>query len=137
MRTNPLRIMTLGLAGLVATGLIAFQQGSASAASDKPAFKRNDDSPDIVLVDDDGDGDDRGLARHGDDDTGTNGATSGQTQTQGQTRTQDQTGTGALTGRDHSRDQQARDWTRDGSGQRHRDWTANHTNDRSRHNTRG
>ncbi len=67
MKINPLRIMTLGLAGLVATGLMAFQQ-SATASSDQTILKRDEDAADVVLTDDDDDDDTNRLAR----DTNTN-----------------------------------------------------------------
>ena len=61
MKINPLRIMTLGLAGLVASGLMAFQ--SSATAVDQSAVKRDDDSADVVLTDDDDDDDTNRLAR--------------------------------------------------------------------------
>ena len=62
-----LKIATLGLAGLVTTGLIAFQAPSANADGDG-AFKRNEDTPDVVMAVDDDDDDDTG-ARDRDRDT--------------------------------------------------------------------
>lgn len=126
MKINPLRIMTLGLAGLVATGLIAFQQG-ASASTDQSALKRDEDTPDVVLVDDEDDDDsNRLLARDDNTDTNSRSGNSG-----------DASRTGAASGRDDSRSgRRVKDWTGDNTNTRKRDWSQNRTNDRSRHNTR-
>lgn len=123
MKINPLRIMTLGLAGLVASGLIAFQS-SASAVVDQSALKRDEDSADVVLADDEDDDDTNRPAR----DTNTN-TRSG--------NSRDDSRTGGASGRDDSRSgRQVKDWTGDNTNTRKRDWSQNHTNDRSRNNTR-
>ncbi|GAA4382175.1 hypothetical protein [Nocardioides caricicola] len=120
---------TVGLAGLVVAGVIAWPTASANAQDDQLAAKREDDTPALVTtVDDDDDGDDTGLKA-------TNTAT--QDQTQGQTRTRDNTGTGTRTGQDNSRDRSVRDLTSDGPGKGNVDQTRNDTNDGTRHNTRG
>jgi hypothetical protein len=128
MKINPLRIMTLGLAGLVASGLIAFQAGTATGV-DQSAVKRDEDGADLVLISDDDDDDDTfRLAR--DTTTGTSRSRSGNT-------TGDHSRTGARSGRDDSRSgREVRDWTGDNTNTRRRDWSQNRTNDRTRHNTR-
>jgi hypothetical protein len=129
MRINTFSAGTLGLAGLVAAGALAFP--ATATTSDNPqdqALKRDEDTPDIVLVSDDDDDDlDRAMATGTRDNTGDN---------TGGTRTNDNTGTGAQTGRDKSRNRQVKDWTNDGKGKHNRDFSNRHTNDRSRHNTR-
>lgn len=118
---------TLGLAGLVTAGLLAMPATATSAgAADDQYLKRDDDTPDIVLVADDDD----------DDDTNARDNTNTNTQGQTRTRTNDNTGTGAATGRDKSRERLQRDFTQDGPGAQKRDFSARHTNDRSRNNTR-
>ncbi|MCW2814326.1 MAG: hypothetical protein JWN84_1781 [Nocardioides sp.] len=112
---------TLGLAGLVATGLLALPGAATSnAAGDDRFLKRDDDTPDIVLVADDDDDDTNDNTN-----TGTNSRSRN-----------DGTGTGAATGRDDSRDRGQRDFTTDGPGSGNRDFSARQTNDRSRNNTR-
>ncbi|CAI9404469.1 hypothetical protein [Nocardioides sp. T2.26MG-1] len=118
---------TLGLAGLVTTGLIAWQaplaladQGFDDPAGDdrghhhSKALKRDDDAQAVVTTVEDDDDDDTGLG---------NG-------TQTRTRTR-----GAVT--DHSRGGSVRDLTGDGPGSGNVDHSRNHTNDGTRHNTRG
>ena len=115
----------LGLAGLVATGVV--WQGAAVANDD--AAKRDDDVADLVLVADDDD-----------DDTNDNTRTN-QTQSRntGFSRaTNDNTNsrfTKVSRDRDLSRSDKTKDWTRDG-GTRTRDRSANQTNDTSRNDTR-
>ncbi|KAA1426665.1 hypothetical protein [Nocardioides antri] len=122
MKTNPLRIMTLGIAGLVATGLMAFQQ-SASAGTDQSVLKRDEDTPDVVLVNDDDDDDTNARDTHS---ANSRSGNSG-----------DASRTGAGSGRDDSRSgRRVKDWTGDNTNTRKRDWSQNRTNDRSRHNTR-
>jgi hypothetical protein len=122
-------IGTLGIAGAVTAGLLAYPTLGAAAAdgADDVAFVRKDDTPDVVLAVDDDDDDDT-FARDRDTRTRTNGNTRTRTRTRG---------TDVSRGdRDHSRGAKVRDWTRDG-GDRTRDRSRNQTNDRSRHNTRG
>ncbi|WP_183094239.1 hypothetical protein [Nocardioides stalactiti] len=117
MKINPLRMLTLGLAGLVATGLIAFQQ-SAGASVDPSVLKRDEDNADVVLMDDDDD-----------DDTNT--------RSRSRNTASDSSRTGGRSGRDDSRSvREVKDWTKDGPGTSKRDWSQNNTNDRSRNNTR-
>jgi len=120
----------------VAVGVLAWP-AQAGAGDTQLAVKREQDSADVVLVadDDEPDGDDL-RARAADDDTR---ATNGDTRTgdTGDTR-RDRSRTGTRSGRDDSRTGRAKaDWTQDGPGAKTRDWTRNHTNDRTRHNTRG
>src|SRR4051812_29141629 len=118
---------TLGLAGLVTTGLIAWQapafadHGADDRGADDrghhhgKAFKRDDDSQVVVTtVNDD---DDTGLGRH--------------------TRTRTRDGAADTRGRDHSRGHAVRDLTNDGPGVGNVDRSRHHTNDGTRHNTRG
>jgi hypothetical protein len=122
---------SLGLAGLVAAGLVAWQAPLAFAdhGSDddrshhSKAVKRDDDAAVVVTtVDDDDDGDDTGLNH----------------QTRTRTRGGDRTGTRTRGGNtDHSRDRVVRDLTNDGPGRHHVDRSRHHTNDGTRHNTRG
>ncbi|HEY0953103.1 hypothetical protein [Nocardioides sp.] len=117
---------TLGLAALVTTGLIAWQaplamadQGADDTGGDdrhhhSKAFKRDDDAQAVVTTVDDDDDDDTGL---GD-----------QTRTRSRTR-------GAVT--DDSRGGSVRDLTNDGPGSGNVDRSRHHTNDGTRHNTRG
>lgn len=116
---------TLGLAGLVTTGLIVWQaplaladQGSDDPAGDdrghhhSKALKRDDDAQAVVTTVDDDDDDDTGLG------DGT------------RTRTR-----GGVT--DDSRGGSVRDLTSDGPGSGNVDHSRHHTNDGTRHNTRG
>ncbi|GAA4715716.1 hypothetical protein [Nocardioides conyzicola] len=130
---------SLGLAGLVAAGLIAWQaplafadHGSDDRGRDdhghhSKAAKRDDDAAVVVTtVDDDDDGDDTGLGHQ----TRTN--------TRGGDHAGDHTGTRTRGGNtDHSRSRSVRDLTNDGPGRHHVDHSRHHTNDGTRHNTRG
>ncbi len=125
-KPNPWTTGTLVLSGLLTAGLLALPVAAvASSAGDATVVKRDEDGTELVLVAADDDDDDTGLQRQT------------RTRTQGQTRTRTRTRTGANSGRDNSRGVARADWTHDGPGARKRDWSANHTNDRSRHNTRG
>ncbi|SDO17726.1 hypothetical protein SAMN05192576_3561 [Nocardioides szechwanensis] len=126
MKITTLRVATLGMAGLVTTGLLALPISAATAGDDQ-VLKRDDDTPDVVLVDDSDDDDDTGLAGQTNPNTGTGAADD----------TNDDTNTGARSGRDQSRAKQVKDLTTDGAGAQRVDWSQNKTNDRSRHNTRG
>jgi len=128
---------TLGLAGLVATGLVAWQAPMAFGddTDDRPthsgkAFKRDDDSQVLVTTVDDDD----------DDDTGLNHQTRTNTNTNTGTRTNGSTNTGTRTrggNTDNSRSGSVRDLTSDGPGSGNVDRSRHHTNDGTRHNTRG
>lgn len=136
MKRTTLSLGTLGVAGLVAGGLMALPTAGSAAAGSDDAVKRNEDTPELVLVaDDDDDDDTQGRAQATNTNTGTrDNDNTRNTRTNSNSRN-DGTGTGTRTGKDDSRERRVKDWTRDG-GDRTRDWTANHTNDRSRHNTR-
>lgn len=122
---------TLGLVGLVTAGLIAWQAPLALAddgADDQgrddrghhstKVFKRDDDAAAVVTTVDDDDDDDTGL------DTGLGDGTQTRTRTRG-----------GIT--DDSRGGSVRDLTSDGPGSGNVDHSRGHTNDGTRHNTRG
>ncbi|MBM0123789.1 hypothetical protein [Pimelobacter simplex] len=129
---KPLMVAVSTLGGVTAAGValsVLAWPAQASAGDTQLAVKREQDTADVVLVDDDDDPDDPTNA---DTRTNTGTSTGAVTNTQG-----DDTRTGARSGRDDSRTGRAvRDWTSDGPGPKVRDWTRNHTNDNSRHNTR-
>ena len=131
MRTKLLTIGTMGLAGLVAGGLMALPMTASAAGAKDQYVKRDEDTPDVVLVTDDDDDDDGPLAR--DTGTNTNTNTGGGTNTGTNTNTR----TGTRSGRDNSWTRARKDFTKDGAGDRKVDWSQNRTNDRSRRNTRG
>ena len=127
---------TLGLASLVTTGLVAWQapvavasHGSGDSGRDGSqhgkAFKREDDTQVLVTTVDDDDDDDTGQTRtRSNTNTGANRGTNTGTRTRGRNT-------------DHSRARAVRDLTGDGPGRGNVDHSRRHTNDRSRHNTRG
>jgi hypothetical protein len=119
----------LALVGLVAVGLLSLQTAGASQANDEVS-KRDDDTPDLVLVADDDDDDTNDKSRN----TGTNTRNTGVSR-----NTNDNTNsrsTAVSRDRDLSRSDKTRDRTRDGRGGLERDWSATTTNDRSRNDTR-
>lgn len=115
---------TLGITGLVTVGLLALPSTSASA---QDYAKREDDTVDLVLMDDHDDDD-----TFDDDDDDTFSNTGNSASTNDGTRSNF---TGVSRDRDLSRSDKTKDWTRDG-GDRTRDHSANHTNDNSRNDTR-
>jgi hypothetical protein len=120
------KLMTTGslaLATAVTAGLVAWQAPAAFAEhhDKKTAFKRDDDSQVLVTTVDDDDDDDTGLNH--------------QTRTRG--GADDGTHTGAGRGGDDSRGDRVRDLTSDGPGSGNVDRSRHHTNDGTRHNTRG
>jgi hypothetical protein len=140
-----LQIGTLGLAGLTTTGLIAFT-APAAVASDghrkDTVFKRDDDGGSVVTTARHGDDDDDDDATNAGSDTNTNaGTNTNDTNTNtGAGAAADGDDTGASTrgqNTDHSRGAQVRDMTNDGPGSGNVDHSRDHTNDNSRHNTRG
>ncbi len=135
MRINILSIGTLGLAGLVTTGLMALPLTANAATGKDQVIKRDDDTPDVVLVTDDDDDDDGRQARDTHTNTNTNGNTGTSTNTKTGTNTNTRTGT--RSGRDDSWTNARKDFTSDGPGRGNVDDSRNHTNDGSRHNTRG
>ena len=122
-----LPIGTLGLAGLVGAGVMAFPGTTIAADVNEDAVtKREEGVTELVLVDDDDDDDTNGGT-----DTGTNTGTSRST---GDNTRSNFTGSAATR---PSRSDNTRDWTHDGPGDtRTRDWSDNRTNDRSRNDTR-
>lgn len=141
------KLGTVAVAGTVTAGMLAFPMASYAAGGDDD-LKRDEDSADVVLVnDEDADGDDDAASN-----TGTNTGADGNTNT-GTNTGGTNTGTGTNSGdqndgtnsrftgisrdNDVSRGDKTRDWTRDGAGDQKRDWSQNQTNDRSRHDTRG
>lgn len=133
MSKKPIAAAGTGVVGLLGAGLavslLAWPTSTANASD--VAVKRDEDTPDIVLVSDDDDDDATDNTVRARDLTDTRSRAS-RTGNSG-----DRSRTGARSGRDDSRSGRAvRDWTDDGPGRNNRDWTVNHTNDRSRHNTR-
>lgn len=123
-----LPIGTLGLAGLVGAGLMAFPGTTVAADFDEEAaIKREDNVAELVLVDDDDD-DDTGTGTNTGTNTGASLSTSDGTRSNFTSVSRD---------RDLSRSDKTKDFTLDGAGETStRDWTANRTNDRSRNDTR-
>lgn len=151
-----LSVSTLGLASLVAVGLLTLQGGAASAKDDsvqqdplKNMVKRDEDTPDIVMDDEqDDDDDDTGASQtrtrtgglNTSGSTRTNGVdTSGHTREGARDHTGDDTNsrhTSVSRDRDRSRGDLTTDMTSDGPGRNNVDHSRNHTNDHSRHDTR-
>ncbi len=132
---------TLGLAGLVAAGLVAWQVPAfAGSGSDRDtAFKREDDSEVLVTTVDDDDDDDTGLNTRTRTGRGDNTRSHVGTNTGNSRSRADNTNsrvTAVSRDRDRSRGDLTRDRTNDGPGKNNRDWSANTTNDRSRNDTR-
>lgn len=130
---SKLNVPAAAFAGLVTTGLLALPISSAFAVDDVKG-KRQDDTPDLVLVSDDDDND-------ADFNTGTNSGRGDNTRSRDTSgvNSNDNTGSGSTAvsrDRDRSRGDKTKDWTKDG-GDRTRDHSANKTNDRSRNDTRG
>jgi hypothetical protein len=149
-----LSLSTLGLASLVAVGLLSLQGGTAAADD---LVKRDEDTPDIVLThggDDDDDADDTDEATstnsgtnsvEGDATGNTNSLTSDNTGTNTGTDTGDSNSTSDETrsrftsvsrDRDLSRGDKTTDMTNDGPGRKNVDHSKNQTNDKSRNDTR-
>ena len=136
MRNRILTIGTMGLAGLVMGGLMALPVTANAAGAKDQVVKRDEDTPDVVLVTDDDDDDNDGPGARG---THTNTNTNGNTGTNTNTRTGTATNTrtGTRSGRDDSWTNARKDLTNDGPGKGNVDHSRNHTNDLTRHNTRG
>jgi hypothetical protein len=132
-----LRLSVMALVGATAAGVIGFT-APAVAQDDNGgglAFKREDDSGQVVTTKHGGDDDDDDGATNG---TSTNTNTGAGTDTGTGTGADTDTGTrtrGANT--DHSRSGKVKDLTNDGPGRNNVDHSRGHTNDGSRHNTRG
>lgn len=120
MRTNPLTVGTLGIAGLVAAGALAFPAATAFAGTD--AVKRDEDTPDVVLAADDDDDDTNDGTN-----TGISASTNDGTRSNFTPVSRD---------RDLSRSDKTRDHTWDGPGGKKRDWSGGRTNDNSRNDSR-
>ena len=135
MKRTTLTLSSVGIAGLVTTGLLALPISSAFA-DDDTAIKRDEDTPDVVLVADEDDDDtaDRMAGTNSGGDTNSRSRdTSGVNSGDGT----NSRSTAVSRDRDRSRGDKTRDFTRDGAGDdRSRDWSANRTNDRSRNDTR-
>jgi hypothetical protein len=123
-----LPLSTLGVAGAVGVGLMAFP-GSTVAANlgDDAVAKREDNVTELVLVDDDDDDDTNDNSNTKSRFTGFSRSTNDNTRSNFTKVSRD---------RDLSRSDKTKDWTRD-DGSRTRDWTGKKTNDRSRNDTRG
>lgn len=150
-----LSLSTLGLASLVAVGLLSLQGGTVAADD---LVKRDEDTPDIVLThggdddDDDTDATDDATSTNsgtnsleGDATGNTNSITTDNTGTNTGTDTGDSNSTSDETGsrftevsrdRDLSRGDKTTDVTNDGPGRNNIDHSKNHTNDKSRNDTR-
>ncbi len=127
----------LGIAGTVTLGVLAMTASTTANADRGPAnqdayVKREDQSPDLVLVADDDDDDTGTRTRTGRDDATTQGTGSSRSRADGTNSRYSK----VSRDRDRSRGDRTKDWTRDG-GDRTRDWSQNKTNDESRHDTRG
>lgn len=133
---KPLVAAATGMVGLMTAGLtVSLLAFPADAGQKDLAFKREQDTPDIVLVNEDDDDDDDRT----DDDVRARAAadTNSRSAISRSGNSGDRSRTGARSGRDDSRSGRAvRDWTHDGPGKMKRDWSANKTNDRTRHNSR-
>lgn len=144
-----LRLSTMALVGATAAGVIGFTAPAMADGASDVAFKRDDDSGQIVTTNDDGDDD--GSDDSTDGNTNTNGDTATAMTSTGSDNTS--TGTGNNTGpddtntntgtktngnnTDHSRIKKVNDLTNDGPGKNNVDDSRGHTNDGTRHNTRG
>ncbi|WP_109507234.1 hypothetical protein [Nocardioides speluncae] len=112
----------LGVTGLVTVGLLALPATTATNADD-PFAKREEDAPELVLVDDDDDDDTNSPSNTGSSRSRTDNTNSVFTK--------------VSRDRDFSRGDRTKDWTRDGKDSRvKRDWSNRQTNDRSRNDTR-
>lgn len=110
----------LGISGLVTIGLLALPTMTATSAQDT-YLKREEDAPELVLVDDDDDDDTNSR-------TGNSWSRNDNTNSVFSRVSRD---------RDYSRGDRTKDWTRDGKNSRvKRDWSKDRTNDRSRNDTR-
>ena len=121
---NLLPTSIVGLAGLVTVGLISLQNPTATSSAGDEFAKREDDTPELVLVADDDDADSNddtsrftGFSRSTNDGTRSNF-------------------TRVSRDRDLSRSDKTRDKTYDGVGGLKRDWSGGRTNDASRNDSR-
>jgi hypothetical protein len=133
--SKALRLSTLALVGATATGVIAFTAPAIADDGSGIAYKRDDSSGQVITTADLDDDDDQANKSTN---TGTHTNTGGGTNTNTGTNTGTDTGTRTRGGNtDHSQDRKVRDHTSDGPGSGNVDRTRGHTNDGTRHNTRG
>lgn len=114
----------LGISGVVTVGLFAMQAPTVTANVGDEFAKREDDSAELVLVDDDDDADSNGDTSRF---TGYSRSTGDNTRSNFTRVSRD---------RDWSRSDKTRDWTHDGVGPWKRDWSGGRTNDNSRNDSR-
>lgn len=124
-----LNLGVLGIAGFVSIGLLSLQTTTVNAGIDDQVVKREDDTAELVLVDDDDDADSN------DNSADTNSRNTGSSRATGDNTRSNFTAVSR--DRDLSRSDKTRDKTRDGKGGKKRDWSANKTNDNSRNDSRG
>ena len=130
-----LRYGTLALVGATAAGVIGFTAPAIADDGTGLVYKRDDDSGRVVTTADLDDDDDAAGKS-----TNTNTNTGGSPGTNTNTGGNDGTNTGTRTrggDTDHSRVKKVRDLTNDGQGKGNVDDSRGHTNDGTRHNTRG
>jgi hypothetical protein len=142
-----LRLSTMALVGATAAGVIGFTAPAMADDASDAAFKRDDDAGQVVTTQDGGDddGDDDSTSGNTNGDTATSMTSTGSDNTS--TNTGNNTGpddTNTNTGTrtrgndtDHSRVKKVDDLTNDGPGKNNVDDSRGHTNDGTRHNTRG
>lgn len=114
----------LGVTGVVTVGLFAMQAPNVSASVGDELAKREEDSAELVLVDDDDDADSNDDTSRF---TGYSRSTGDHTRSNFTRMSRD---------RDLSRSDKTRDWTYDGVGPKKRDWSGGRTNDSSRNDSR-
>lgn len=134
--SKALRLSTLALVGATATGVFAFTAPAIADDGTGIAYKRDDDSGKVITTADHDDDDDDQAAGS----TSTNTNTGAGTNTGTGTGAGADTNTGTNTGganTDHSRVNKVKDLTNDGPGSGNVDHSRGHTNDGTRHNTRG
>jgi hypothetical protein len=124
----------VGLAGAVGAGVLAWP-AVAGPDTDEVYLKRNEQSGELVTVDDDDldDEDDLQLVA----DTRSRDSRSRKDRSRASRDNTRSNFTKMSRDRDKSRGDKTRDWTRDGKKKKQRDFSANRTNDRSRNDTRG
>jgi hypothetical protein len=122
------------LAGAVGAGVLAWP-AVAGPDADEVYLKRNEQSGELVTVDDDDldDEDDLQLVAE----TRSRATRSRNDRSRATNDNTRSNFTRMSRDRDRSRGDKTRDWTRDGKGKQQRDFSANRTNDRSRNDTRG
>jgi hypothetical protein len=129
-----LRLSTLALVGATAAGVIGFTAPAIADDGTGLVYKRDNDSGKVVTTAD-LDDDDDAAGKSTNTGTNTSAGTNTGTNTGG-----DGTNTGTNTGganTDHSRVKKVDDLTNDGPGKGNADNSRGHTNDGTRHNTRG